>query len=316
MTARERLYIVWKHMSAVALQKGNKKYEGVFIEDKWKTFDGFYNDNIGRYYKAIKKWSNYKRITTINETPRHKPLHVNFIRKVKSLGYTKKNTCFTSASDRMKYHKTSLKIVIGSKVLGTRDVKNIINKKGIEVSGINIISQRIRNGLSPFMKENRLKKYKWKGKYLPLYEIAKIENITLSLLSNKIYGENLSVEMAVDYCKSYVPPTYLFEGKQLLPNEIFKILSDRTGIKETTLRSRFYKWGYDLNKLVIEKSTNKYAPYSKIIIAQKGDEKIKFNSIMEAANALGISFGNLSTYANGKRKGKLKGYTFSLSETI
>jgi hypothetical protein len=299
-------------MSAVALQKGNKRYEGVYIEDKWITFDGFYSDNIGRYYRAKKKWNNYKRITPINETAKFKPSHINFIRKVKSLGYTKKNTCFTSASDRMKYHKTSRKIVLESRVLGTRDVKNILEKKGVEVSGINIISQRMRNGLSPFMNENRMKKFTWKGKHLPLHAIAKKENIILSLLRNKIFGEKMSLEKAVDYCRSYKPPTYLFEGEKLLPNEICKILSDRTGIRETTLRSRFYKWGYDLNKLVIEKSINKNAPYPKIVIAEKGNEKIKFNSIREAANKLGISFGNLSDYANGKRKGKLKGYTFSL----
>ena len=312
MTARESLYIVWKSISAVALQRGNKRYEGVFIVDKWKTFDGFYNDNIGRYYRARKKWNNYKRITPINKTAKHNPSHINFIRKVKSLGYTKDNTCFTSASDRMKFHKTSRKIILENRVLGTRDVKNILSKKGIDVSGINVISHRMRKGLSPFMEENRLKKWRWKGKNLPLHEIAKKENITLSLLSNKIHGEKLSLKTAVDYCKNYVPPTYLFEGEELLPNEICKILSHRTGIKESTLRSRFYKWGYELNKLVIEKSTNKNAPYPKIVIAEKDGEKIKFNSIREAANELGISFGNLSTYANGKRKGKLKGYTFSL----
>lgn len=311
MTAKERLRIVWDSVASVALRKRSKRYEGVFITDKWKTFDGFYKDNINRYYLAVRKWRDYKRITPINKNAKYKPSHINFIRKVKALGYTKKNTCFTSASDRMKFHKTSYKIILGDKILGTRDVKNILSKRGIEVAGVNVISHRMWSGLSPFMKDNRLKKYKWKGKNLPLHKIAENENICFTLLQNKIYGNKLSLEKAIDYCRSYSPPTYLFEGEQLLPIEICRILSERTGIKESTLYSRFYKWGFDIDKLV-SRSKNKTAPYPKIVIAVKGNERLQFNSIREAANKLGISHGNLSTYVNGKRKGKLKGYTFSL----
>lgn len=316
MTTREKLYIVWKSIAAVSIQSGNKRFEGVFICDKWKTFDGFYNDNIQRYYRARKKWENYKRITAINPNAKNKPSHINFIRKVKSLGYTKKNTCFTSASDRMKFHYPSKKIILETRVLGTRDVLNILNKKGIPVSGINVISHRMWSGLSPFMEDNRLKKWKWKGQNLPLKEIAKKEKIIHSLLSNKIYGDGMDLKKAIDYCRSYKPPTYLFEGKQLYTNEICKILSERHNIKESTIRSRFYKWGYEVDKLIINKSVNKNAPYPKKVIAEKEGNKIEFNSIREASEALGISFGNLSTYANGKRKGKLKGYSFSLCSLL
>lgn len=79
-----------------------------------------------------------------------------------------------------------------------------------------------------------------------------------------------------------------------------------------TTRDRLHNvWTH--NKLIINKSVNKSAPYPKKVIAEKDGNKIEFNSIREAAEVLGINYGNISTYANGKRKGKLKGYSFSMS---
>lgn len=311
MTAKQRLRGVWKHIAAVAIYKSSRRYEGIYITDKWLTFDGFYKDNIGRYYRAVKKWANYKRITSINPDAIYRPSHINFIRKEKSLGYTKKNTCFTSASDRMKFHITSKKVFLDNRVLGTRDIKNILEKRGIEIKTLLPISNRINLGVSPFISENRLKKYLWKGKQMSLPQIAIKENIDAGLLKNKIQ-DGRGIKSAIDYCRTYTPPTYSFEGEQLLPNEICKILSKRTGIKESTLRSRFYNWGYDIGKLTTERSLNKHAPYPKRVIAEKGDIKLEFNSIREAATSLGIHCGNLSTYANGKRIGKLKGYSFKI----
>lgn len=309
MTAKQKLHLVWRQIKSVAINKHSKRFEGVFITDKWLTFDGYYKDNIGRYYKAVNKWKNYKRITN-EKSANPRQVLIDFIRKEKSKGYTKKNTCFTSPSDRMKFHISSYKVYLDDKVIGTRDVKNILKKRGVDIKTTLPISNRIKNGLSPFITENRLKKYLWNGKYMPLHEIASIENVKLSHLKNRIKREN--PVSAVNSCRSYTPPTHSFEGKQLLPNEICKILSERTGIKESTLLRRFYHWGYDIDKLTIERSSNKHAPYPKIIIAQKGDVILQFNSIREAAKSLGIHSGNLSTYANGKRTGKLKGYTFKI----
>ena len=105
MTIKEELRLNWHHVMAVCVWHG-KRNEGCPIDEKWKTFDGFYADNIQRYYRAKKKWANYKRITPLNADSRYRVRHINFIRKVKERGFTKKNTCFTSASDRMKFHTT------------------------------------------------------------------------------------------------------------------------------------------------------------------------------------------------------------------
>jgi hypothetical protein len=312
MTAREKLLIVYKSICAASIQTGNKRYEGVYICDNWKTFDGFYKDNIQRYYKAVKKWKNYKRITNANNNKKCNLSNVWFVRKVKDLGYTKKNTCFTSPSDKMKFHKTSKKILLDKRVLGTRDVINILKKKGIKVSNTSVITSRMNKKLSPFMTENRLKKWKWKGVYMSLQELAKKENISHSLLKNRVCRKDLDLKKEVEYCKNYKDSKHLFEGNYLLPIDICRILSKRTGIKLSTLKARFYKWDGDFNKMIIEKSVNKFAPYPKKIFAEKNGETFEFDSIKSASRKLKISSGNLSAYANGKRTGKLKGYTFSI----
>jgi hypothetical protein len=308
MTIKEELYLNWKYISSVALQPNNKRFENVPCE--WDSFDDFYKANYQRYYLAKKKWKNYTKIipekyNKNQNKGKYKVRIINFIRKVKEQGFTKENTVFTSYSDRMKYHKTSKKILINDKLLGTRDVCNILKKQGIKLT-VQAINNRINNNTEIFKKENRLKKFKWKGKYLALHEIAKKENILHSLLQNKIFRNKYSLKKAVDYCKSYVPSTYLFEGEMLYPKQIIHILSKRTGINEKTLIGRFYHYNCDYTKI-----TNNIL-YKKKIIAEKGDEKLIFDSISDASVKLKISPGNLSQYANGKKNGKLKGYKFTL----
>jgi len=310
MTTRESLYIVWKTVAAKAIQRGNLHFEDVPIEESWKTFEGFYEDNVSRYYRAKTKWKNYQRITPVNNTVKYKMTHIIFIRKVPGLGFTKKNTCFTSASDRMKFHKTSRKIMLDKKVLGTRDVLNILKKKGIPISGIQVISSRMSKGESPFMKNNRLRKWFRNGKYSSLIEIAKEEGVPYTFLALKVSSKKLELEDAIKHCRDYVRKLYLFEEKQLLPHEICKILSKRHNIKESVMLSRFYRYGFDINKMIIKKSTSKYAPYPKKVIAEKEGSKLEFNSIRDAARKLGLTNGNVSRYVNGK--GRLKGYSFTL----
>lgn len=53
---------MYDYVRKVCCYTGCKKYEGVPIDDKWKTFDGFLKDNWFRYYRAKIKWKGYKRV--------------------------------------------------------------------------------------------------------------------------------------------------------------------------------------------------------------------------------------------------------------
>ncbi len=182
MTAKEELKYTWQGIRAVSFNKSGCRYEGVFCE--WDSFEDFYKSNYQRYLRAKRKWKNYKKVTPIdiNNKGKYKLRNVIFIRKVKEKGFTKKNTVFTSLSDRMKYHSPSKKIYIKDSLLGTRDVENILKKKGLPVQ-MQTIRKRINNGENPFEGENRLAKYKYKGKYSSSLEIAEKEKINLKLFT-------------------------------------------------------------------------------------------------------------------------------------
>jgi hypothetical protein len=208
----------------------------------------------------------------------------------------------------MKFHKTAKIIMFDNKRLGTRDIKNILHKKGINRSMTNL-SKLHTEGVSLF-KPNRLHEWKYKGEYLSLNEISKKENISLPLLKEKTTGRSKFNNLleAIKYCKKYNPNKnkYLFEGELLYPKEIFAIISKKYKIKESTIRSRFYKYGVDIDKL-INKSTSKSAPYRKKIIAKKGKIKLIFESIEGASRSLDAQRSSIQKALKGKVK-KVKGY--------
>jgi hypothetical protein len=303
MTTRQELYIVWKHIAAVALHPNDKKFQNVPCE--WKTFDEFYSKNYQRYYKAKLKWKNYKKVTPVKYNKakgKYTTRCVHFVRKVSKEGFTKKNTVFTSASDERKYRDNTHKIIFdGQQLLGIRDVKNILKKNGIERSISSII--RLKNNNKSLFELNRLHKFFWKGKYMSLVEIAKKENINYGFLNNKICTDKFDLKDAVAHCKKYTAPLYSFEGENLYPHQIIEILSKRHNIKKSTLQYRFYNWGYDdIEKLVIKKSNNKFAPYPKKVCAEKDDKKQIFDSVKSMCEVLGIARNSANNYLYKKYK--------------
>jgi hypothetical protein len=316
MTVREELQITWKHISSI-LQPNNKRFEDVPCE--WLSFDDFYKANYHKYYRAKRKWKNYKKVTIIKnykKKAKYKKRTVVFIRKIKELGFTKKNTVFSSPSDIMKYHKPAHLYMFDKKqLLGTRDIKNILKKKGINKTLAWIVTTKKQN--KDIFKANKLAQWLWKGKRMSLKDIAIKEIIDKELLSNKIYGSKFDLIKAVEYCKQYDPSKYSFEEKMLYPHEIFKILSLRHNINETTLRSRFYKNNCDYTNIIYTKSKNKYAPYPKKLLAIKGNKEIEFESITDASIKLKISKTAVSMYLNGKLKNtnRTKGYVLKFIKT-
>jgi len=315
MTIKEELHVTWETILAVALRPNNKKYEDVPCD--WNTFDEFYKQNYQRYYRAKRKWENYIKVTPkkyrYKKKGNYEVRNICLIRKIREYGYTKKNTVFTSLSDRMKYHKTSKKIYINDKLLGTRDVKNILKKQGVNFATVGVINARMNRGMNPFAKENRLKNFKWKGKYMALHEIAEKEGIIYSLLQNRIFHNKMKLHDAINYCKKYEVSEYLFEGEMLPPGEIIKTLSKKLGIKEEVLSNRFYRNNCDYTKIMYVKSDNKYAPYKKKVTAKKDGKSIKFNSITEACETLKLNISSASCYLNGKlsNTNQTKGYELS-----
>lgn len=311
MTFREELHMKWKQVMAVCVYK-SKRFEGCPVEETWKTFEGFYADNHLRYLRAKNKWKNYKRVTEANVNSKISLNKIQIVRKVKERGFTKKNTVFTSASDRMKYHVTANIIMFDDKRLGTRDFKNILEKKGIKRSMGNICVRQIKN--KDLFENNRLDKWEWKGGNYSLIDIAEIENVNYGLLRYKVCTDKFDLQKAIKHCRIYKPSLYEFEGKLIAPNKIFKILSERHNISISIIRSRFYDWGYNIEKLIIEKSENIHAPYPKKTIVVKDEKKHEFNTLTAAANFIGISSGMASSYANGNRKKKYKGYDIYYAE--
>lgn len=301
------LYLTWKHIYKICYLKSSPRYEGVPCQ--WHSFEEFYYSNIKRYRNAKRKWKNIHKTRDGKE---YKVRNIKFVRKIKSRGFTKSNTVFTSLSDGSKYAKTSYLIIINKKQLGTRDAQNILKKKGINLTQVTI-ANRLRKQKDIF-EINRMNKYLYKGKYQSTKAISKHENISCSLLKNKI-REGLNIDEAVAYCKSFNPTKYCFEGAMLKPFEIANILYERLGISKTATLGRITKWGYNEDKLKMLKSDNPKSPYPKQIIAEKNGHKQIFNSISECCKQLGInSTGNASSYANGKRTGLLKGYKLTINK--
>lgn len=220
------------------------------IPIKWKTFEHFLKDNWIRYYRAFIKWRAYKRVVPGRVKDLSAPLKiipVYFTIKIKERGYTKENTVFTSPSDSKKYSSYTHKYMFEDKLLGTRDIKNILKKRGIVIS-IEKLVTRIHKGTDIF-RPNDHNIVKWKGKYRSFKEIAKLEKVPYQSLK-KLYKKINDLKKAVDKARTVKPlKLYDFEGQRLLQMEICRILAKRTNLKVDTIRMRFQDWGFDIEKL-------------------------------------------------------------------
>ncbi len=307
MTPKECLKLKWKHIISVCNPNHNR-YEDVQLQEGWDDFMVFYKDMRGKYYRASKKWKNYKHFTTDDGG---KITHLQMIRKSKEMGFVKENLIITSPSDRMKFHKTSKNIVLGDRVLGTRDIKNIAKKKGLDIS-LQVVTKRC-NKNKPLFGDNRLKKFNYKGKKMSIPDIAKELNVSEHLISNRIYKNKESIEQAIYYAKHNAKTKQdmkiEFEGKKLFLVEIITLLSERHNIPESTLISRYYKFNGDFDRM-LKKSTNKNAPYKKKIIAEKNGIINTFESISEASRVTKVNASNISIYLKDNKPLRLKGYKF------
>lgn len=269
--------------------------DGSLMEEGWKDFDVFYKDNYRKYYRAKRKWKNYRRLTgDVGAELKVNPVHL--IRKIPDKGFFVKNLVFTSVADKMKYFKSSKNIFLDNKRLGTRDVKNLLKKRGINLTITNI-ALRINEGRSVFG-INRLKKWKWKGLYFSLEEIAVKENVKYTLLQNRVFIQGEPLGKAIIYCKNWVKTLYDYEGKMLTPTEIIRILSKKYNIPEITLCHRFYSWGYDVDRIT-KKSENKFVPYKKPIVVKKGNTEVVFDSTLATSKALNISVAQITNVVRG-----------------
>lgn len=246
LTELKRIY---HYVRIVTSYLGSKKYEGVPLDENWQDFESFVKDNWFRYYRAKIKWRNYKKVVLRKGRPNK--LKVNYIcfkRKVKSLGYTKENTVFTSLSDATKYYETTHKYLFEDQLLGTRDIKNILKKRGISVTMETIVS-RLNKGDDLFS-VTVTDKIRYRGKWMNLKDIADLESIDYEVLKKRYYKKG-NIKGAVDSTKKVKKLVRIeFEGNLLLRAKIFKILSDRSGIKEDTIKIRFRKHGFNYDKLL------------------------------------------------------------------
>lgn len=297
-TERE-LYSMWDYFRKCCIRTSCSQYEGTPYDKSWLTFEGFIKENWFRYLRAKVKWKNYKRVALKKRGETPAPLKINNIRlkrKVMELGFTKENTVFTSPSDQMKYFESTHTYMFEGQMLGTRDIKNILKKRGIELS-MEQITKRLNSGLDLFA-ENNHAKIKWKGKYRSYVEIAQMENVQFDMLKKRNYEIN-DIRKALDYCRNWDGfMTYEFEGKDLRKFEICSILSGRTGIAEGTIQGRFTKFGMNLPFLIAPLGAK--LTMRKTIYAIKDGVEQKFASIEMASQKLGLTGANISQAVNGK----------------
>ena len=131
---RERnLRNIYNYAREVCLRKSSKRYKGLKLDDNWHTFEDFVKDNRIRYYRAIIKWKNYKKLDTRKgrEQKELKNSKIRFVVKDITKGYTKDNTVFTSPSDMTKYTTYTHKYMFEDKLLGTRDIQNILKNRDL-----------------------------------------------------------------------------------------------------------------------------------------------------------------------------------------
>lgn len=299
---RKEIYYSWEAMMKVAKWKGNQ-YEGVHIEPRWLDFELFIADNWIRYYRAKIKWQNYQRVAPREDQNLTGPLKLRpvwFTRKVKEFGYTLENTVWTNPSDGTKYASNTHKLVLDDKLLGTRDIKNILKKKGINVC-METITDRFGSKKGLFNYKEKCIKHK--NAYRNLAEIASMENVTYHVLK-RAYYKHEDIKKAIKEAKKSIPRThYTFEGKMLLKSEVAQIIAKREGKPFGTIYSRMKKYGLNMNALLAE-TYSKPASVKKKVIATNINtkEEIEFESIAKAAELLGLHGSNISLVASGKYK--------------
>ena len=243
---QQELFNMWEYICKVCFWDKHITYEGVPYDESWRTFEGFVAANKFRYLRAKVKWRGYKRVAPrTGLTGSLKNNNVKLKRKVKELGYTIENTVFTSPSDQMKYAAHTHKYMFEDRMLGTRDIKNILKKRGIFLT-METIAKRLNSGVPLFDTAERLH-IKYKGKWRSYMDIATMESISYDLLKKRIYKDNETLKQAIEYCKNWEGyPTYEFEGKELQRFEIAEIISERTGISKITITGRMKKYGMDM----------------------------------------------------------------------
>lgn len=310
---RKALWNIYGYVRKVTRQNG-VKYEGVYLDPKWETFDDFIKDNWFRYYRALIKWKNYKRVVTRDQySGKLKHTKIRFVRKVKELGYTKENTVFTSPSDGMKYHRTAHKIMFEDKLLGTRDIKNILKKRGIDIT----IEQIIKRAKTPDTLFNpKEREYvKYKGKYHSLVYIADKEGLNYDTLKNCFYNKQKNIKKAIDRAKDYkINPyhkTFEYKGERLKIHEILMKISKETGFSYETIKGRYKTHGYNLEILTMPKHSKQFSGSTKKVVAIKDGKEQYFNSMEEAAKALNLHCNLISRTANGYNK-HTGGYKFKI----
>jgi len=194
------LKTLWNKIMSKCCRKENATYEGIYIQENWKTFENFFNDNKRRYRLAVNKNKKYKRFDLRNGDISFKCSIVSFALKNKEKGYTFKNTVFCNPSERMKYRRNIHKYMFENKLLGTRNIKDILKKRGILLT-METITLRLRNGKSLF-EPNKLSKYLYKGKYVTGMDIALKENVQYGNFNANIRNFNYSVADTLKYLKS------------------------------------------------------------------------------------------------------------------
>lgn len=299
---------IYQYVRKVCCQTGGQRYEGVLLDNNWQSFDDFVKDNWFRYYRAIIKWRCYKRVAPRNgQVGALKNNYVRLKRKVKERGFTKDNTVFTSPSDMMKYIEYTHKYMFENQLLGTRDIKNILKKRGIHLT-MEMIVRRLKSGTDLFA-PNSDDHTKWKGKFRGFVEIAKMEKVNYDILKKRFY-EKGNIQKAIDAARNTEGlKRYEFEGKQLLQAEICDILANITGLKTQTLRNRFKKHGLNIDKLVVRKGYKGFSGTAKKVIAEKDGKEQIFNSIGDAAKELNLR----NPLITGVLKGRIShtgGYKF------
>lgn len=294
-----KLRNIYGYVRKVSCQSRGEKYEGVPLSSNWQSFDDFVKDNWIRYYRALIKWRNYKSVTSKEKNPRKlKNNYVRFKRKIKSRGYSKDNTVFTSPSDMMKYAEYTHKYMFEDRLLGTRDIKNILLKRGINIT-MEAITDRLKAEKNIFDPKTS-KHIKWKGKFRNFIEIAEIENVNYDILKAAFYRKN-DIRKAIDTARNTKKSKkYNFEGQELSQIKILEILHSRTDIEIKLLRSRFKKHGLNIQKLSARKNYKGYSKAAKRIMLEKNGKKQIFNSISDAARELNLKMSLISRVLNGQ----------------
>jgi len=151
------------------------------IEEQWipykEGFNNFYNYIIKKYNKAEKKWKNYTQVSPkrAGKQSTRSPGPICIGLKIKDKGLIKQNILITNHSDIQKPRHNTYKIMFENKLLSTRDIHNILKKRGIDIS-LETITKRIRQQNKIFALKDK-HKIKYQGKFMSSCEIERINNI-------------------------------------------------------------------------------------------------------------------------------------------